>query len=75
MTDLVGWCATLVFLSSYLVHPTRLLQLQILGAVLWIGYGFLLAAPPIIVANLLLVAAATWRARQSRTERPGPGPA
>lgn len=67
MTDLVGWCATLVFLSSYLVRPVWLLRTQILGALIWTGYGILLAAPPIIVANLLLVAAATLRARRGPT--------
>jgi hypothetical protein len=60
VTDLVGWLATAVFLSSYLVRPAYLLRLQIAGALVWVGYGVLLTAAPIIAANLLLIAAASW---------------
>ncbi len=64
MNDLVGWLATAVFLSSYLVKPAYLLRVQIAGALVWVAYGVLLSAAPIIAANLLLVAVATWRARR-----------
>ncbi len=60
MIDLVGWLATAVFLSSYLVPPAHLLRVQILGALIWVAYGVLLQASPIVVANLLLVAVAGW---------------
>ncbi len=60
MTDLVGWLATAVFLSSYLVRPAYLLRVQILGALIWVAYGVLLNALPIVTANLLLVAVASW---------------
>ena len=65
MTDLVGWLATFVFVSSYLVRPAHLLRLQIAGALVWVGYGVLLGATPIIAANLLLITAAGvgWRRR------------
>jgi hypothetical protein len=36
----------------------------------WVGYGVLLTAAPIITANLLLIAAASWswhRRRRSRS--------
>jgi len=64
MIDLVGWLATAVFLSSYLVRPAHLLKVQILGALIWVAYGVLLQASPIVVANLLLVAVATWSRRR-----------
>lgn len=69
MIDLVGWLATVVFLSSYLVRPAYLLRVQILGALIWAGYGILLHAPPIVAANLTLVAVASWswRRRHLRT--------
>jgi hypothetical protein len=60
MPDLVGWLATAVFLSSYLVRPAYLLRVQILGALIWVAYGALLGALPIVTANLLLVAVASW---------------
>ncbi len=66
MTDLVGWLATALFVSSYLVRPARLLRLQVLGALVWVAYGVLLSAAPIITANLLLIAAAAWGWRRRR---------
>jgi hypothetical protein len=33
-----------------------------LGALLWIAYGTLIGASPVIVANLLVFAAAAWTA-------------
>lgn len=66
MVDLVGWLATALFVSSYIVPPAYLHRLQILGALTWTSYGVLLNALPIIVANLLVVMAAAygWRRRR-----------
>ena len=67
MTDIVGWMATAVFVSSYFfTRPESLRRVQILGAVLWIVYGVLLSAPPVIAANVLLIAAATWTIHRAR---------
>lgn len=71
MTDLVGWLATAVFLSSYLVRPSYLLRVQIAGALIWVGYGVLMSAPPIIAANLLLIVAAGWSWRRRPQVRQG----
>jgi hypothetical protein len=61
MTDVVGWLATAVFVSSYFFkRPESLRRVQILGATLWIVYGVRLGAPPVIAANVLLIAAAVW---------------
>lgn len=68
MVDLLGWLATAVFLSSYLVPPAHLLKFQIAGALLWVGYGAVLQAPPIVAANLLLVLVATWRWHRGRQQ-------
>lgn len=64
--DLLGWSATAVFVGSYFFSkPETLRRVQVLGALLWLAYGVLLPAPPVIVANLLVVAAATWTARRA----------
>jgi hypothetical protein len=57
----LGWLATCVFVSSYFfAKPSRLRGIQMLGALLWISYGVLIGALPVIVANMLVFAAAAW---------------
>lgn len=61
MIDAVGWVATAVFVSSYFFRrPETLRRVQIMGALVWIAYGVLLGAPPVIAANVLLIVAAAW---------------
>lgn len=61
LTDTLGWIATLVFVGSYFFSkPAALRACQMLGAALWIAYGILIAAKPVIAANLLVFAAAAW---------------
>ena len=61
MTQILGWVATAVFVGSYFfVKPAALRAVQMIGAVLWIIYGFLIAATPVIAANALMFAAAAW---------------
>jgi hypothetical protein len=65
ITASIGWVATGVFVGSYFFRrPATLRRVQMLGAVLWIGYGVLMKAPPVIVANVLVLAAAVWTARR-----------
>jgi hypothetical protein len=70
MSDWLGWVATGVFTSSYLFKRADSLRLvQMIAALMWIGYGVIVHANPVIVANLLVLgaaAAATWSARSSR---------
>lgn len=66
MTDLVGWAATAAFAGSYFLEAHALRRLQMLGAALWLAYGVLLGAPPIIVANTLVLLAAGWTTRRAR---------
>ncbi len=59
--ECLGWAATCVFVASYFfAKPSRLRAFQMLGALLWITYGVLIAALPVIIANLLVFAAAAW---------------
>lgn len=71
-TDTLGWIATSVFVGSYFFsRPAALRACQMLGAALWIAYGILIAAKPVIAANLLVFAAAAWTlARQRGLTRP-----
>lgn len=66
----VGWLATAVFTASYFARRERVLRLlQVAGAALWLVYGVVVEAPPVIVANLLVLAAAvgtTWVRRPPR---------
>lgn len=57
----LGWTATAMFVASYFfVGPRALRTAQMLGALLWMIYGSLIGAPPVIVANALVIAAAAW---------------
>ncbi len=61
MLDGLGWIATAIFASSYLVKTTRALRrIQALAAILWVGYGVCMNALPIIVANLIVAALALY---------------
>jgi len=58
-TDVLGWVATAVFVASYFfARPQMLRRVQMLGAAMWVIYGALLRAYPVIVANGLVLAAA-----------------
>ena len=48
----MGWAATAVFVGSYFVRPSRLLVVQLAGALTWLAYGVMTRQPPVIVANL-----------------------
>ena len=57
----LGWIATALFVASYFFsRPLALRITQMLGALLWILYGALIHAPPVIVANALVATAAAW---------------
>ena len=63
--DCLGWAATAVFVGSYFARPSRLRQVQMIGALLWMTYGFLIHALPVIFANILVFAAAAWNAARA----------
>ena len=67
----LGWSATAVFVGSYFfVRPSLLRGAQMFGALLWIIYGLLIDAHPVIVANILVFAAAAWTAFRKTTANP-----
>lgn len=71
MLEAIGWIATAVFASSYFSKdPATLRRLQAAAAVLWIAYGVVLKAPPVIVANVIVASLALWSSLQTtRTGR------
>jgi hypothetical protein len=61
MLSWLGWVATAVFAVSYLCRDAAMLRrVQAAAAVLWVGYGVALEAPPVIVANLIVAAMALY---------------
>ena len=57
----IGWVATAVFVGSYACkEPSRLRQVQAVAACMWMAYGAVIGAAPVLVANLLVAAVAVW---------------
>ena len=55
MIDSIGWLATATFASSYFcTNQQRLRWLQAGASTLWMIYGILIGAMPMIVANLIV---------------------
>lgn len=77
MLDWLGWVATAAFASSYLFRePKTLRRVQALAACLWVGYGVLIHALPVIAANLIVAGVAvisSFGPRLAVTPRPEPG--
>jgi hypothetical protein len=69
MADGIGWAATALFASSYLCKdPARLRRVQAAAAVLWMTYGILIAAPPVVVANAVVAGLAVLSSWTTRAE-------
>ena len=70
LVDGVGWAATGVFVGSYFFTRAQAIRrTQMAGALMWLVYGLLINAYPVIVANVLVFGAAAWslaRAEQSK---------
>jgi len=57
----IGWAATAVFAGSYLCKdPAALRRVQAAAAVLWVVYGVVIGAMPVIVANVIVAGLALW---------------
>jgi hypothetical protein len=55
MLESIGWVATAVFASSYFWKgPETLRRVQAVAALLWVVYGALIHALPVVVANLVV---------------------
>ena len=76
--DWIGWTATAVFACSYLARdPRRLRLVQAAAAAIWIAYGVLTRAAPVIGANAAVAAialASYWRTRFCRARQAGAAP-
>jgi hypothetical protein len=77
MLDWLGWVATAVFASSYFFRePKTLRRVQALAACLWVGYGVLIHALPVVAANLIVAGVAvisSFGPRLPVAPRPEPG--
>jgi uncharacterized protein with PQ loop repeat len=63
----IGWIATATFAASYVFKRQSSLRIvQAMGASLWLIYGIVTKAPPVIVANLIVVAMALLPLGRSR---------
>ena len=61
MVEYLGWLATAVFVGSYLCKGSDTLKrVQMIGALMWVVYGLLIRATPVVAANLLVLGAAWW---------------
>lgn len=68
MLDAIGWLATAVFSTSYLFKQSAILRrIQAAAALIWVAYGLLIHAMPVVVANLIVAAAAAWSSLTRRT--------
>ena len=73
--DMIGWVATAVFVGSYLcTRAEALRKVQMVGAALWVGYGVLMQAAPVVTANLLVLGAAAWASARARRGAPRRAP-
>jgi len=64
--EYLGWTATAVFVGSYFcARPSALKRVQMVGALMWVAYGLLIGASPVVAANLLVFGAAAWTMTRS----------
>ncbi len=68
----LGWTATAVFGLSYLFKdPAKLRLVQAGAALLWILYGALIHALPVIAANVIVAGMALISSWRSSPRKPG----
>ena len=71
MIEWVGWLATAAFATSYLFkEPAALRRVQAFAALLWVAYGLVIHAMPVVVANLVVAGAALYSSLAGLRERP-----
>lgn len=65
MAEWIGWIATAIFAGSYFFQkPATLRRLQALAAIMWIAYGLIISAAPVVVANTAVAALAIYSSRR-----------
>lgn len=70
IVEWIGWAATAAFAASYFFRdPVHLRRWQAGAALLWVGYGLMIHAAPVVAANVVVAGMAlgsTWfRRRQA----------
>ena len=61
MIEYLGWAATAVFVGSYFcARAEALRRVQMVGALMWVAYGMVIGASPVVAANVLVFGAAAW---------------
>jgi hypothetical protein len=66
----IGWIATVLFGASYFFkRPETLRKIQAVAALLWIAYGVIIHALPVIAANLVVAATALVSSLRTRERR------
>jgi hypothetical protein len=69
MLSWIGWVATALFASSYLAkRQATLRRIQAAAAVLWVIYGLLIHAFPVVVANALVATVALYSSFRRQPE-------
>jgi hypothetical protein len=72
----LGWAATGLFVASYFFARPKLLRLlQMGGALLWVIYGWLIGAAPVVGANLMVIGAAAFTTLRAARQASGAGAA
>lgn len=73
MVDYLGWAATAVFVGSYFcTRAETLKRVQMLGAAMWVLYGVMMNAMPVIASNVLVITVAGITAMRARRVSPSP---
>jgi hypothetical protein len=71
VVDYLGWMATFVFVASYFCsRASALRRVQMAVALMWIVFGALMRAYPVVVANVLVLGAAAWTGRSPGNQAP-----
>jgi hypothetical protein len=72
----IGWIATAVFAISYFCkQPATLRRIQAVAALMWIGYGLIIGAAPVVAANSVVAVLAVYSStRRQRPEVANDGP-
>lgn len=69
MLDSIGWIATALFASSYFwKNQGTLRRVQAAAALLWVVYGLLIQAMPVVAANLIVATVALYSSWKPRPE-------
>jgi len=64
----IGWVATAFFASSYFFkQPNALRKVQAGAALLWVIYGLIIHAFPVVVANLVVASVALYSSLRGST--------